>query len=134
MLVIFDLDDTLIHEGFEDPFERLMCAEAEDILKYLKHKGHTLAIASHNLKAKELAKQYNIHFYFDIILGECPPCYTKMPLINKILGLTLMEKKDVVFFDDLVEMASDTKRNGIATKLVDYTKGVTMNDVIFMNL
>lgn len=133
MLIIFDLDDTLVHVGGHESSPKI-CPETEKVLAYLKSKNHVLAIASHNLEAKKIATEYHLDQYLDIILGECPPCYTKTPLIMKILDMTMFNKNDVVYFDDLYEMTSNTKRNGIRTKLVDYRYGVTMDDIISMYL
>ena len=134
MLVIFDLDDTLIHEGFEEPFKKMICAETMDVLKHLKERNHTLAVASHNLNAENLVKLYGMHEYFHMIVGECPPCYTKMPLINAIMKQTGKCITDVIYFDDLIEMTSDTARHNVKTKLVNYLTGITMKDIIEMGL
>ena len=133
-LVIFDLDDTLRHDGFDCNctigFGLHLCEETEDILKYLQEKGHILAVASHNLDALGIVTKCNIHHYFDIILGECDDYGTKMPLVNKILHHTKMEKDDIIFFDDLREITDDLKKNGIKAKLINWVYGVRMKDVI----
>lgn len=140
-LIIFDLDDTLVHESPEDPALRKACAETVSVLQYLKDRGHVLAIASHNLRAKEIAVKEGIDHYFqcgtnDLILAECPPCFTKMSLVRQILKATKINAKDAVFFDDLIEMISDVRRNipDIQVKLVDYRTGIRMQDLVEMQL
>ena len=139
-IVIFDLDDTLVHEGFEFEHSRILSKallfnEVEEILKYLTEKGHTLAIASHNEKAEFILKSCNIHHFFKVIVGYCPPSFEKMPLVEDVLKcVENMGKDDVVFFDDLYENVTELKRNGIQAKLVSWKHGVTFNDLYDMSL
>lgn len=132
-LVIFDLDDTLRHDGFDDNdkyMDGFLCKETIDILKYLKKNNHVVALASHNIDAVGIVTRFKIHQYFDILLGECDDASTKMPLVNKILEETGLEKKDIIFFDDLREITDDLKRNGIVAKQIDWCHGVTMKDIL----
>ena len=129
MLIIFDLDDTLIHEGFEEFTERsFICQSTLKVLEYLK-RNHQLAIASHNLEAAALAKRAGILHYFDIIVGEDPPCNTKRPLIDLILERVGKEKTDIMMFDDYPAVVKDLEDYGIQCQLVDFRTGVTMEDV-----
>ena len=127
-LIIFDLDDTLRHVGVESN-SGYLCKETLTILQYLRKEGHILAVASHNLEASTIIKNFGIHHYFDIVIGECDSPATKMPLVNKILEHTKMDKKDIIFFDDLREITDDLKKNGIQTKLVNWAHGIRMEDI-----
>lgn len=134
-LVIFDLDDTLRHDGFDDcnctlGYGLHLCEEIESILKYLQEKGHVLAVASHNFEALSILTTLNVHSYFDIIVGECESADTKIPLVNKILKHTNMAKNDIIFFDDLREITDDLKRNGIIAKMINWRYGVRMKDIL----
>ena len=57
MLFIFDLDDTLLHEGFDDINGVFMFDETLLVLQFLKEQGHKLDIASHNNRALELLRK-----------------------------------------------------------------------------
>lgn len=137
-IVIFDLDDTLIHEGFEDYAhlgEMLLFKEVKSVLEYLKEKGHTLAIASHNEQAEFLLKSCNIHHFFEVVVGYCPPSFEKMPLVEDVLKCVQhMETSDVVFFDDLYENVTELKRKGIRAKMVSWEHGITHQDLREMDL
>jgi len=136
-IVIFDLDDTLVHEGFDELGlgERLLFKEVKEVLEYLKEKGHTLAIASHNEKAEFILKSCNIHHFFKVIMGYCPPSFEKMPLVEDVLKCVgNVGRDDVVFFDDLSENVTELKRKGIRAKLVSWEHGVTLKDLREMSL
>lgn len=138
-IVIFDLDDTLVHEGFEDENgilgESFLFKEVKDVLKYLKEEGHTMAVASHNEKAEIILKSCNIHHFFKVIVGYCPPSFGKTPLVEDILNrVDNMGKEDVVFFDDLYENVTELKSHGIQSKLVSWEHGVTREDLHEMSL
>lgn len=132
-LVIFDLDDTLINTALY-VVQPSLCGETMRVLDYVRAGNHAIAVASLNHEAELIVERLGIRHYFDIVLGECPPCYTKMPLINEIIQQTDKSIDDVVFFDDLVEMTSDAVRRGICTKLVNWETGITMQDVQSMGL
>ncbi len=133
-LVIFDLDDTLRHDGFDCRctvgFGLHLCEETLDILEYLRKKKYMLAIASHNLDATNVAEKLNICHFFNIIIGECESPATKMPLVNKILSHTGKDKKDIIFFDDLREITDDLKQNGIKATQINWMYGVRMQDIL----
>ena len=137
-LVIFDLDDTLRHDGFDCNcsigYGLHLCEDVIPILKYLSEKNHVLAVASHNLDALKILTKCDIAHYFDIIVGECDDAATKMPLVNKILQHTKKTKGDIVFFDDLREIADDLQRNGVKVKLINWVYGVRMEDILEMEL
>ena len=133
-LVIFDLDDTLVHEGFEDYNESLLCNDVLNVLEDLKRNGHLLAIASHNEDAEIIAKKCGISQFFDIIVGYCPDTYSKLPLVEEILEFTKKSKDDIVFFDDLYENISELHRNGMKAKKVNWEIGITKRDILEMNL
>ena len=129
-LVIFDLDDTLIHEGFDEKKPRL-CAETQNVLDYLLEKGYTLAIASHNRRALEILKKIQLHEHFSVICGYVPDCVTKNPHIDEILGALpgVFSRTSIVLFDDLQSNVSAAKEHGIEARLVNWKTGVTLADV-----
>ena len=131
-LVIFDLDDTLVHEGFENYNEHLLCNDVLNVLEDLKRNGHLLAIASHNEDAENIAKKCGISHFFDIIVGS--DTYSKLPLVEEILEFTKKTKDDIVFFDDLYENINELHRNGIKAKKVNWKIGVTKGDILEINL
>ena len=137
-LVIFDLDDTLVHEGFEDEKgfgENMLFKDVKGILQYLTEKGHVLAVASHNEKAESVLQTCNIHQYFKVIVGYCPRSFEKTPLVEDVLNrVESMGRDDVIFFDDLSENVAELKRKGIRAKLVSWVHGVTFKDLQEMGL
>jgi len=135
-LVIFDLDDTLCHEGFsvEEYKESFLCLHTKDILEYLHKQGHVLAIASHNECAEQISQLCGILQYFTYIVGYCPITNTKMPLVQDILNYTTMSKEDVIFFDDVEQNVNEMNENGIRAKKVCWKIGITLHDLVQMKL
>lgn len=133
-LVIFDLDDTLCHEGTGVYKDKVLSKEAKVVLDYLQKEGHLLAVASHNTEAVRMVKELGISQFFFKIVGYRPKSYKKMPLVEEILKETNMSKDDVVFFDDLYENVSELKRKGIKARIVNWQTGVTKNDLLEMSL
>ena len=132
MLIIFDLDDTLIHEGFRQP---RLCNDTIWILEFLKKNGHRLAIASHNTNAKIILKKCQIDHYFDIIVGECPTDLTKITLINKILEhCRVNNKEQVIFFDDIETHIHEISSFKIKSHLVNWINGITKTDIVNVGL
>ncbi len=98
-------------------------------------------MASFNHRAMLIAKQIGIDKYFDVILGEFPPCGTKFPMIDEILVQInaklgrnywtdpMITKSDVVFFDDMRSNIREMQAYGVKSVLINEETGVTMNDV-----
>lgn len=137
MLIIFDLDDTLIHEGFEKwpAKDAHICKGTKRVLNYCRNKDYIMAIASHNYEAEKLLKKYNLHLYFKVIVGRVPQFYNKLPLIKEIMEKCNVDDTSVVYyFDDLYEMVQEMKNNHISAKHVSWEKGITLQDVKSLGL
>ena len=124
-VIIFDLDDVLIHEGFE-PY--LLCDDVIDVLTYLKNKNYKLAIASHNDDTIEILTKTNLLKYFDYIQGFDDVSKTKH--FKNIIDHFKINYNDCYLFDDLQANIDLAERLGIKCKLVNYITGVTMYDII----
>jgi len=135
MLHIFDLDDTLIHEGFP-PEERCICRETLEVLNYLKAQNHRLAVASHNNMTEQRLRANGILHYFDIVQGypPAPGTFTKRTHVEIILAFydNRFAPQDVVFYDDLYEVIHDLKTSHLGIgrcKLVNWEVGIELSDI-----
>lgn len=127
-VVVFDLDDTLIHEGFSESEPRL-CAETPKVLEYLLQKGHKLSIASHNHRALKILETIHLHDHFAVVCGYVPKCVTKNPHIEEILTALKAQKDSIVLFDDLQSNITAAKQYGVSAHLVNWKTGITFKDV-----
>jgi FMN phosphatase YigB (HAD superfamily) len=125
-IAIFDFDDTLVHEGFEPPIE---CDEALEVLQFFYKKKYIICIASLNEYAEELCKQTNLYPYIDTIFSLKTDDFKKSHL-KAILEYYECKPKDCIFFDDIKENIIQARKLGIKSKLVNYKKGVTMNNAL----
>jgi HAD superfamily phosphatase (TIGR01681 family) len=128
-LIVFDLDDTLIHEGFalEKVGEGIICGETVKVLDYLKSKGYKMAIASHNHRAKYYLEYLKLIQYFDYIYGK--DGNDKLEHFNGILTESNIPYENWFFFDDLQINIDHAQKLGIKGKLVDWKNGITMSDL-----
>lgn len=131
MLFIFDLDDTLIHEGFDDIPGVFIFDETIEVLKFLKNSGHILAIASHNDRALELLKKNGISQYFDFNLVQGYEHTDKIGHLTNILNnCKKFTAKDCIFFDDLEVHVKIAHNMGMQGEVCCYKKGITMKQII----
>jgi HAD superfamily phosphatase (TIGR01681 family) len=128
-LVIFDLDGTLWHDDSE-----MMCKDTKFILKHLRSQGHTLAISSYNPEAETIISKLGIEDFFVEVIGGFTDCCTKIPHVKDILQSTGMSKNQVIFFDDFITNVRELQRWGISAHLVDERTGVTIHDIIAVDL
>ena len=126
-VIIFDLDDVLIHEGF-NPY--IVCNDTLKVLNYLKDKKYKLAIASHNNDTKEILEKTFLLDYFDYIQGfDSLDKYEHLSNIKEYFGVNFDE---CCLFDDLESNILLAKKLNITGFLVNYIKGITMNDIDFL--
>lgn len=137
MILVFDLDDTLVHSEHEFSLGHpdYLCKATLEVLRYCKENDHVLAMASFNHRAMMIAKQIGIDMYFDVILGEFPRCGTKRPLIDEILEQLnaktdpAVVKSDVIFFDDCPTNIREMRAYGVKSVRINENTGVTLDDV-----
>ena len=129
--VIFDLDDTLIHEGFCEP---KVCQDTKRVLDFFEKIGCKLIIASHNDNAQKLLEMINMVSYFDHVIGQNDT--SKKPMLQEILKrYDSANPKRILFFDDLQCHVKDAKQTfGIRSHLVNWKTGIRMTDVSKMLL
>jgi HAD superfamily phosphatase (TIGR01681 family) len=127
MLYIFDLDDTLIHEGFNF-HETKLCNDTIEVLEYLKTNGYKIVLASHNSHANEYLKATKIDKYFDFAYGEYLD--KSIMLINIMMKFPNIEPKNIYFYDDVQENISKARVLGINAYLVDWKVGIKKTQII----
>lgn len=132
MLIIFDLDDCLIHEGFEVD-KPILCDETLQVLTHLHDQGHTLTIGSCNDEADLILKNLGIDHFFKRVLGYIPECMSKNPHVRQLMEEFEADPTQVMLFDDLRSNCQLARQIGIRTCHVDWLKGVTMNDLKFLS-
>lgn len=127
MLVIFDLDDTLIHEGFEDVPGAFLFPSTLEILRWLRARGHELAIASHNDDAHALLTKNGIEDFFDCVVGYQPRCGLKTPLLKAVLRhfQGRYGPSDCVYYDDVQVHVREATDLGIRGLVVPHLDGIT---------
>jgi HAD superfamily phosphatase (TIGR01681 family) len=130
MIYIFDLDDTLTHEGFDDIPGVYVCEQAEGVLRYLANQNHTLAVASHNNRAYSILKKNNIAHFFDPNLVIGFEHESKKPHIAQIMGITNQTSDKYVYIDDMEIHVQEAREMGLGAKLCSWQHGVTMQDIL----
>lgn len=129
-LCIFDLDDVLIHEGFEQP---VLCDDTIKILQLLKENSILIALATYNEDAIQILITLNILQYFDYIAAWEDDNSKKVEHITKILQHFTNETKldNIYFFDDLQENidAVSIKFPFISSHIVDYQQGIDITTI-----
>ncbi len=100
-VAVFDLDDTLIHEGFKTP---ILMPNTMYILEISKFFDLILDYHDYTRKKSHLSK---IIEYFDV-----KPC-------------------EIIFFDDLYENTDMVNKMGIHTVLVNHITGIGIKDIDF---
>lgn len=129
MLFIFDLDDTLTHEGFDDIEGVFICDETIAVLSRLRGAGHTLAIASHNDRAIELLRKNGIHDFFDERLVQGYEHVDKRGHLNTILERTNMRVHECVYIDDLEVHVLNARALGMQGEVCCHLTGVTVEQI-----
>jgi len=126
-LAVFDLDDTLVHEGFADEHP-ILCDDTLGILTMLRDMGVKIALASHNHKSEVILQNSDIRHYFDSV--QAYHDYTdKQSHLKNIMKELSIEPKQTVFFDDLIENLNGVARLGVKVVPVSNIRGVTMSDI-----
>ena len=132
-VVVFDLDDTLIHQGFEE-IHPILCLETENVINYLVQKGYAMAVASHNKSASTRLHAIKLHQHFAVVHGYVPECVTKNPHLQQIATTLQVPPSSVVLFDDLKSNIRAAKAIGVDAYLVNWKTGITMRDIEKANL
>jgi FMN phosphatase YigB (HAD superfamily) len=130
MLCIFDLDDTLCHEGFDDIDGVYVFDDTVRVLQYLTDEGHTLAIASHNDRALELLHKNGLAHFFDHSLVQGFESVDKVVHIDAILHrLPTFSPGECVFFDDVSEHVEMACKRGMRGVVVCHVHGLSLEQV-----
>ena len=125
LVAIFDLDDVLIHEGFDPP---VICKETVQALSYLKEQGVTCVVASYNTQASGLLIYADLLKYVSLIFAEEEDVIdAKRRQLTYYLNL--YPHAEFHFFDDLASNISTARSLNIPSTLVDYTRGITLAEV-----
>ena len=130
-VVIFDLDDTLIHEGFSAENTPL-CKDTLKVLDYLKHREYKLAIASHNDNSLLYLQSVKICHYFDFVSGEdhynnLKP--SKIANLSAVLDYFDVKSGNCYYFDDVEAHVLEAKELGMNAYSVDWMVGISYEQV-----
>jgi len=122
--VIFDMDDVLIHEGFDTPRP---ANETRDVLEMLKERGVRMAVASHNDDARSILEAASLAHYFQYIVGRDET--SKVPLVLEVCAALNLKPAECAYVDDCAwhstEVANTLDMRAIT---VDYMRGVSLQD------
>jgi len=126
-MIIFDLDDTLIQEGFPIT-EPIICDDTMKILQYLRTKNVKTVLATHNYSADYILEKLDLTKYFDLVLAYHDYTDKASHLWNALRKFNL-NPSDVVFYDDIIENIQAVCKQGACGILVNYVTGVTFEQV-----
>jgi FMN phosphatase YigB (HAD superfamily) len=122
-VLIFDLDDVLIHEGFEPP---IVVDGVPQMLKNLA--GGKLVLASYNAEAARILKDVDLHHYFDHVVAYEDDGSAKRTMLKEIIAL-YPSASDYILFDDLQPNIDTALRLGMQAKLVNWMTGLCCPDI-----
>jgi HAD superfamily phosphatase (TIGR01681 family) len=124
-IIIFDLDDTLIHEGFTPA---ILCDHVLEVLNFLSQQDIILCIASYNEDATKIIDELELSSYFDQIIGY--DCKSKTEQIQQVIEKNpTISPNQIHFFDDLMINIQDCG-DLVQCHLVNPTYGIRMQDVL----
>lgn len=121
-VIIFDLDDTLIHEGFDIP---VLCDETMNVLNYLKNKEYLLCIATLNENAHNICKHIGILNYFEYIYEK--DILSKSEHFYEIINYFNVSPCDIILYDDVYKHIEEANDIGIRGVLVNWETGITLS-------
>lgn len=122
--ILLDLDDVLIHEGFEPP---IICDETIQVLNYLKENNYKIVLVSHNDNGRTIIDQLNILHYFTGTI--CYWANTKFFHFISALEILKLKGEECLLCDDLVsniQMATTLNIHGL---LVDNKFGISLKQL-----
>ncbi len=130
MLFIFDLDDTLTHEGFDDVPGVFVFDETVAILQLSKDAGHTMAVASHNARALEILTKNGLDRFFERDLIQVYDHADKLQHLKRIRELCGDLSADgCVYFDDLEVHVGAARDMGMRADVCCHVTGLTISQV-----
>ncbi len=126
-LFIFDLDDTLIHEGFEDE-EPILCDDTIKIFELLKSLDINITIATFNENGVNIIKNAGIDKYIIQTEAFCDFHDKSTHVSNILLNYSQLDMNEVCYVDDDNNNCIKSVF-GIKTILADYSKGITLEQI-----
>lgn len=123
-VAIFDLDDVLIHEGFDPP---VVCEQTISALEYLQAQEVTCVLASYNADAQRLLKEGDLLRYFSVVRGEEDTGDAKREQLTYYRKLYPGAR--LHFFDDLEVNIATAHLLAITATVVDYQCGLLLGQV-----
>lgn len=121
-VIIFDLDDTLIHEGFDNP---ILCNETMSVLNYLKNKEYLLCVATLNENAVSICEHIGILNYFEYIYKK--DTLSKSQHFYEIINYFNVSPCDIILYDDVYKHIEEANDIGIHGILVNWETGITLS-------
>ncbi len=126
LVVIFDLDDTLI---MDTTCGSRLCAETLRVLDFFSTLGCRMYVASHNSHAQDFCRIHGLSSYFTRVFPS--PDKSKSELVGEIWNEVTGGLG--IYFDDIGEYVTDVSQDlgavGLVGCKVDGRVGVTMRDV-----
>jgi HAD superfamily hydrolase (TIGR01509 family) len=123
-LYIFDLDDTLIHEGFE-PNETKLCTDTLHVLNLLRQQSHKIVLCSRNDRSQEYLKATGIDKYFDMVIGKDEP--KDETLLEIVTAFSDISHDRCYLYDDLPENIKAAEKLGIHGVRVNWETGIVLS-------
>jgi hypothetical protein len=119
VVVCFDLDDTLIHEGF---YPYIVCDNTFSILEYHKQLNHIIIITSCNDKAKEICINIEIDKFIDYYATHDDN--SKINQYKEVLE-RYGNNKLFIIYDDLEKHLEEARSvfNNVELNLVNWKSG-----------
>ena len=126
MIAVLDLDGVILIYGTTK-----LAKEVRSCLAYLSLRGHTMAIASFNSRAKEFLQYNKIEHLFKLIYAD--PLIPKSAMLKQIQLELEANVEEIIFFDDDRENVKECREAGYKVKYVS-SRGLLMYDLIDMGL
>lgn len=128
-LFIFDLDDTLIHEGFEDD-DPILCDDTLQIFDLLESLGIKIAIATFNENGKNILR--NAKLYDRILhIEDFEDFEDKFTHVSNIMKRHPEISNEEVCYvdDDQINVKCIRLMFGMKTIYADYCRGVKLEEI-----
>ena len=132
-VVLFDLDDVLIHEGFDDLIlssenpDQYLCEETISVLQYVKNLGLKMALVSHNPQGSKIIDKMGLTNYFSSI--QSYSAYTKFFHLSDTIDALKVNASNCLFCDDLERNLRMAESMGISTLLVNGEHGISLKSI-----
>ena len=130
-IILFDFDDTLYLKTIYD-----FVPGIQTFLQYLRQKNLIIGILTYNPKSTLILESYGLDKYFNFIKIINKSDKKSTIFKNDLHYLQILNKKEILFFDNDPFNIYDMSRLGICCFLVNPINGIskdTINDILQYN-